>query len=231
MARYQHLFFDLDRTLWDFDTNSQEALREIVVECELEGRGITDSGQFLDKYRDINLHYWSLYREQKIDKETLRWIRFGKTLEHFGIHDQKLAMQLAQLYVSVSPLKTGLMPGTLDALEYLGEKYRMHIITNGFEEVQHIKLKQSGLDRFFDIVVTSEGAGHKKPRPEIFAYACQASGATYSDSIMIGDDLEADILGAQNAGMDHVFYNPEGAAHSYQVTHEISALVELKSLL
>lgn len=230
VANYQHIFFDLDRTLWDFDTNSHQALLEIMAEHKLSERGVEDASQFIDLYRDINEHYWGLYREQKIDKATLRWIRFGDTLARFGIQDKELALKLAEMYIQISPLKTGLMPGAKEALDYLASKYRLHIITNGFEEVQHLKLKQSGLEPYFEVVITSEQAGFKKPSPEIFNHACAMSGANATQSIMIGDDLQTDILGAQNSGMDHVFYNPKETVHQSRVLHEIKQLNELRSL-
>lgn len=231
MAQYQHIFFDLDRTLWDFETNSRLALDEIMAECRLVELGVEDNEGFIEKYREINEYYWGLYREQRIDKATLRWIRFGDTLAHFGVRDEPLARKLADMYIQISPLKTTLMPGTVEALDYLAARYRLHIITNGFEEVQHIKLNRAGLERYFDVVVTSEGAGFKKPRPEIFAHACTLSGASTEQSVMIGDDLQTDMLGAQNAGMDHVYYNPARIAHSSRVLHEINQLEDLKDLL
>lgn len=231
MSGYQHIFFDLDRTLWDFDTNSRHALSEIFEECKLEERGIVGSGDFILEYQKINMHLWDLYRQQKISKELLRWRRFDLTLKSFGISDEPLAQMLGDRYIAVSPLKTGLLPGTIDVLNHLASRYRLHIITNGFEEVQHLKLSNSGLSSYFDVVVTSDGVGCKKPGREIFEHACEGCGALASESIMIGDDLDTDILGAQNAGMDHVYFNPLGVAHSVAVTHEIKQLVELKGIL
>lgn len=231
MSEYQHIFFDLDRTLWDFDVNSREALLEIIDECKLKELGVEDADAFIGVYQEVNEHYWGLYREQQIDKATLRWIRFDQTLEKYGVRDRTLALQLADRYIEVSPQKTALLPGTIDVLNHLANRYRLHIITNGFEEVQHIKISRSGLTHYFDVVVTSESAGCKKPGREIFEHACRNSGAEVAVSLMIGDDLETDIKGAQNAGMDHVFFNPKKNKHDFEVTHEISALAELKSLL
>lgn len=231
MTSYQHIFFDLDRTLWDFDTNSRHALSEIFEECKLEERGIVGSGDFILEYQKINTQLWDLYRQQKISKELLRWRRFDMTLKSFGISDEPLAQMLGDRYIAVSPLKTGLLPGTIDVLNHLASRYRLHIITNGFEEVQHLKLSNSGLSSYFDVVVTSDGVGCKKPGRKIFEHACEGCGALASESIMIGDDLDTDIQGAQNAGMDHVYFNPLGIAHSVAVTHEIKQLIELKGIL
>lgn len=231
MGNYQHIFFDLDRTLWDFDRNSYDALHEIIAESKLTDLGVEDVEAFIVDYQKINEGYWTLYREQKVDKETLRWIRFDGALKAYGIDDKKLALRLADRYLQVSPLKTGLLPGTIDLLDYLADRYQLHIITNGFEEVQHLKLERSDLTRYFQVVVTSERAGCKKPGKEIFAHACAESGASLKESIMIGDDLQTDILGAQTAGMDHVFFNPNSVKHPVVVTHEITHLSELKTIL
>lgn len=231
MQQYRHIFFDLDRTLWDFDQNSYDALHEIIAENKLIDLGVEDANAFIGDYQRINEAYWMLYRKQKVDKETLRWIRFDGALKAHGIDDKALALRLAERYLQVSPLKTGLLPGTIDMLDYLADRYRLHIITNGFEEVQHIKLERSNLTRYFQVVVTSEKAGCKKPGSEIFAHACSESGASTADSIMIGDDLQTDILGAQTVGMDHVFFNPKSTPHEMEVTHEIKHLSELKTIL
>ena len=231
MMRYEHIFFDLDRTLWDFDTNSYDALSDIFEEYRLEERGAGVASAFILQYQKINKHLWELYSQQKIDKQTLRWTRFDLALKSFGIVDQQLAEAIALRYLQLSPLKTALLPGTVDALDHLAGRYRLHIITNGFEEVQLLKLRNSGLDRYFDVVVTSDGVGCKKPAQRIFQLACEGCGANTNASIMVGDDLETDILGAQNAGMDHIYFNREGAQHSYEVTHEIRHLSELKTIL
>lgn len=231
MDKYQHIFFDLDRTLWDFDRNSVDALREIIDESRLTEMGVEDPETFIADYQRINEAYWALYREQKVDKETLRWIRFDGALKAHGINNKELACQLADRYIQVSPLKTGLLPGTIDSLDYLAGRYQLHIITNGFEEVQHLKLERSDLARYFQVVVTSEKAGCKKPGKEIFEHACAESGAKLSESMMIGDDLQTDILGARTVGMDHVFFNPHSIEHPVEVTHEIAHLLELKTIL
>lgn len=230
MSTYRHLFFDLDRTLWDFDANSREALGEIHDLHNLESLGIHDLQDFISRYERINEHYWNLYRTHQIDKKTLRSIRFEETLREYQIKDPELSLRLADDYVRISPVKTRLFPGTTEVLNYLANKYVLHIITNGFEEVQHIKLERSGLRPFFEEVITSEKAGHKKPGAEIFHYAFRLSGAVKKESIMVGDDLEADIRGARGVGIDHVFFNPNRIAHKERVTHEISALSELKKI-
>ncbi|NNE55507.1 MAG: noncanonical pyrimidine nucleotidase, YjjG family [Flavobacteriales bacterium] len=228
---YKHLFFDLDRTLWDFETNSETALGEILFELDLIGQ-VPSSEEFISRYREINEHYWNLYRLGQMEKSVLRVIRFQKALEAFGIQDSALSERFANRYVEVSPQKTHLMEGAVEALEYLkSRQYAMHIITNGFEEVQHIKLDRSGLQPYFDLVLTSEIVGRRKPDPRVFDHALNHVGAETDNSIMIGDDLGADIVGAREFGMDQIFYNPNSHEHSEKVTHEISSLHQLCELL
>lgn len=230
MPFYNHLFFDLDRTLWDFDNNSRDALLEIIDAMKLAERGVTDADAFISRYKLINEHYWGLYREHKIDKETLRDIRFRKALESFGVFDESLASKMAGSYIAISPLKTKLLPGTLEVLAYLCENYALHIITNGFEEVQHIKMNHSGLQPFFRNVITSEGAGFKKPSAEIFHFALAQSGAKARESVMIGDDFFADIIGAKSVGMTQVFLNLDNLQHDEDITHEINRITDLKQI-
>ncbi len=231
MNNYEHIFFDLDRTLWDFDANSHEALCEIFDECSLTERGIGHSDLFIGQYKEINKTLWNQYRDQQISQKDLRWKRFELSLRNFGIEDPTLAQRMDELYISLSPLKTNLLPGAIDVLDHLASRYRLHIITNGFEDVQHLKLQNSGLSPYFDVVLTSDGAGFKKPGREIFQLACQHCGADTEKSIMVGDDLETDIAGAQGVGMDSVYLNHSGEPHQYRVTHEIRQLQELKQIL
>jgi len=230
MSFYNHLFFDLDRTLWDFDNNSRDALLEIIDTMKLAERGVSDADAFISKYKLINEHYWGLYRDNKIDKETLRDIRFRKALEAFSIVDDSLAREMARIYIAISPLKTKLLPGTIEILEYLSENYALHIITNGFEEVQHIKLNHSGLHPFFRNMITSERAGYRKPSAEIFHFAMAQSGAKANESVMIGDDFYADIIGARSVGMTQVFLNIDNLQHDENISHEISRIVDLKQI-
>lgn len=230
MKSSKHLFFDLDRTLWDFDNNSKDALLEIIDFYRLEARGISDAEEFIKRYQQLNEYYWGLYRQQKIDKATLRDIRFTRALEAHGILDQNLAHQMAQMYLTISPLKTKLLPDTMEVLDYLVENYALHIITNGFEEVQHIKMNNSGLKPYFRSMVTSERAGHKKPSVEIFHYAFNETGAKANHSVMIGDDFHADIIGAKAAGMKQIFLNVDNLQHNEEISHEIFAIKELKQI-
>lgn len=231
MNNYEHIFFDLDRTLWDFDANSHAALTEIFDECALHERASCDSHTFIGQYKQINKVLWDQFRDQQITQADLRWKRFDLSLKYFGIDDSQLAQHLGLRYLEISPMKTNLLPGAIEVLDHLAGRYRLHIITNGFEEVQLLKLHNSGLASYFDVVLTSDGAGCKKPGVEIFQLACRNCGALADKSVMIGDDLETDIAGALNAGMDSIYLNHSGKPHDYQVTYEIKQLQELMDIL
>jgi len=228
---YCHIFFDLDRTLWDFDTNSRETLQEIFVKQNLEKKGIPSFEKFYAAYHEINAFYWENYRTGEIDKATLRYIRFYDTLTKFGIDDKECAIKIGNDYVEHSPRKTSLLPNAVETLSYLKEKYILHIITNGFEEVQHIKMHSSGIAHFFEHIITSEKAGHKKPAPEIFRYSLKLAGAKRKDSLMVGDNLEIDCIGARQTGIDQVFFNPGKEPHNEKITYEIASLEELMNFL
>lgn len=228
---YKHLFFDLDHTLWDFEKNSYEALVEIFSKHNLTELGVSNFDNFFGRYKVINEFYWDEYRKGLIEKEKLRYIRFHEALQEFGVRDLLLAKRVADDYVGISPKKKNLRPFAIDVLTYLKAKYVLHIITNGFQEVQYIKLKNSGLIDFFDVIVTSESAGYKKPAPQIFTHSMRQAGAKRKESLMIGDNLVADLIGARGVGMDQVFYNIDKVRHSEKLTYEISCLSELKNML
>lgn len=231
MKSYKHIFFDLDRTLWDFDKNAHEAFCDIFEKYGLEGRDGLTLDRFVERYIAHNERLWALYREGKIEKQNLRWQRFEATLKDFGIEDMPLAQAIGDDYVNISPTKVNLLPNTVAALDYLSNKYTLHIITNGFEEVQFTKLKNSDLRQYFNHVITSEAAGCKKPNPDIFAFALRLAGAHPEHSLMIGDDIETDIKGAALAGMDAIYFNPGNVPHNGGVNLEIDDLIKLTQIL
>ena len=226
-----HIFFDLDRTLWDFDKNSQDTLIQLVESFDLISRGIESPEKFINKYKIHNERLWDLYRVDKITKEELRTKRFRLVLEEYGINDNQLAEDFGMAYVRESPLKTRLFPFAIEALSYLYKNYKLHIITNGFQEVQYIKLEKSNLKPYFKTILTSEEVGVKKPNPLIFEYALNNTGAKVEESIMIGDDLEVDIIGAKILGMEQVYFNPKKEKHQEQLTFEIDCLSQLMEIL
>ena len=225
------VFLDLDRTLWDFDLNAHNTLIDIFHEYSLSNKGISSPQKFIDSYILHNERLWSLYRQDKISKELLRSERFKLTFSDFGINDNLLAVDIGEDYINKCPLQTSLFPHTIETLNYLNVKYNLHIITNGFEEVQHIKLKASNLISFFDNIITSEMVNVKKPNPIIFQYALDKANVSAKESIMIGDDLPVDILGAKALGMPHIYFNPSKKNHSEEIDYEISCLSEIKNIL
>lgn len=228
---YQHVFFDLDRTLWDFEINSHQTLIELIDKYKLAEKGISSSNAFIEEYYKINDALWEEYRQGSINQETLRFERFNRALLKYEITDVELIKNIGNDYVHLSPLKTNLVPHTVEVLDYLKSKYDLHIITNGFEEVQHIKLSNSGIANYFSEIITSERAGFKKPDKRIFDYSLSATNSSREKSIMIGDCINADILGAKSAGIHQVYFNPDQHLHQEDITHEISSLIELKGVL
>lgn len=205
-----HLFFDLDHTLWDFETNSKSALKLLFKDTDLNNK-IEDFSTFHRVYKNSNRILWRQYGRGKLTKEVLRTKRFEDTLKYFKIDNPDLVEKLAAGYLEISPFQTNLFPFAIDTLTYLQkENYKMHIITNGFKEVQHIKLRESGLTPFFDVIVCSEEVGETKPHPKVFNHSMELAGATPEKSVMIGDDYQVDYLGALNAGMKAVFFNHKG---------------------
>lgn len=231
MKIYKHIFFDLDSTLWDFEKNAREAFTDIYKKFELEKKGVDSLDDFVNRYLRHNEELWALYREGKIEKEYLRWRRFEVTLSDFGIDDPALAQKIGNEYVTISPQKINLLPNTIPVLDYLKDHYNLHIITNGFEEVQFTKLENSKLRHYFSQVITSEAAGCKKPDKCIFSFALKNAGALAAESLMIGDDIETDIIGAAKVGMDTVYFNPGKLPHNGGVQLEITDLIELKTIL
>lgn len=231
MSRYRHLFFDLDRTLWDMERNAHETLAELFHRYGLQERGIESAPVFIGHYNRYNDLLWDRYRRKLIDKATLRALRFKQSLAHFGIHDDALAAQFDHDYIAEAPQKKNLIPGAIELLDALRNDFKLHIITNGFPEVQQHKLSHCGLQPYFDVIVTSEGCGYSKPDKRIFRHALKKAKATEAESLMIGDDLHVDIVGAREAGIDQVFFNPAKGPHEEKVTYEIAALNELLQLL
>jgi putative hydrolase of the HAD superfamily len=206
--KYKHLFFDLDHTLWDFEANARATLSQLYADLQLEKRGVHDFDLFYRNYLAYNEMLWERYRNGLIQQDELRIKRMRMALLDFKIADELLAAEMNTSFLDLLPTRTLLFPHTKEVLQYLREKnYELHLITNGFEKTQHSKLKYSGLDVFFNQVITSEGSNSLKPKKEIFEYAFEKTKATPEQSIMIGDTIEVDILGAVNAGIDQVHVN------------------------
>ena len=228
---YTTIFFDLDHTLWDFETNSAHTLHEIIRDFDLMQKGLPSAEKFILRYQQINDKMWDDYRKGLVDRSTLRNSRFHHALLEFEIDDYELSLKMGEYYLRESPLKKILFPHALETLSYLKNKYELNIITNGFKEVQFIKLEHSLLAPYFTHIITSEAANSRKPAAGIFDYALQLSNAKAIESIMIGDSLEQDIEGARNFGMDQIYFNPKKIKHSEKVSFEIHSLEQLKTIL
>lgn len=229
--KYKHLFFDLDHTLWDFETNSRHTLDELYDSMQLKSKGIVDFDAFHRRYLVHNEQMWDRYRKGFIKVDELRWKRFWLTLLDYKIGDEKLAREMAVHFLDLLPTRTALFPGTTDVLDYLVQKkYDLHLITNGFEKIQHSKLKFSGIDKYFIEVITSEGSNSLKPHKDIFDFAIQKAKADARHSIMIGDDPEVDIKGAMNAGIDQIFVNHTEKEIDFKPTFIVTSLSQLKEI-
>jgi YjjG family noncanonical pyrimidine nucleotidase len=225
------IFFDLDHTLWDYETNSRETLHELYVSHSLPEKGVTDFEKFHQEFKRVNAALWVLYDTGQIGSEVIREERFKQILNAFQAYEKKLCDTLSVEYLYECPKKGNLMPHAIETLQYLAGRYKLSIITNGFEEIQNTKLTSGNLHQYFDHIITSQKAGHKKPAPEIFDYSLAMNGIMRHEAVMIGDNLLTDIKGARDASIGHVFYNPEKVSHQENVTLEIESLKELNGFL
>jgi len=229
--KYRHLFFDLDHTLWDFEANSRHTLLEIYETLSLREKGIQDFDLFHRNYLLHNDKLWERYRKGFMKVDELRWKRMWLTLLDFKIGNEELAKKMGILFLDLLPSRKILFPYAKEILNYLlGKKYSLHLITNGFEKTQQHKLKNAELDGYFKEVITSEGSNSLKPNKEIFEYAFLKTGAEKKESIMIGDSVEVDILGAINAGIDQVYVNHLHVEPSIQPTYIVYSLKELETI-
>jgi YjjG family noncanonical pyrimidine nucleotidase len=231
VKKYKCVFFDLDHTLWDYEANCREALYELYDQYSLSTAGVSDAESFYLQFRKVNHELWELYDTNQIDQEYIRRERFKRVLDHFLAYEEKLAADLTRDYLIQSPRKANLIAHAEDVLSYLSDRYSLTVVTNGFDEIQQVKLTSGNLHRFFRHIVTSQKAGHRKPSQGIFDYAMKANGIQCCDAVMIGDNLVTDIGGARNASIDTIFYNPQKVRHEAVVSHEIGCLSELKNIL
>lgn len=221
------VFFDLDHTLWDFDKNSALTFEKIFkmngVDVHLQ--------TFLSQYEPINLKYWKLYREENIDKMSLRYNRLCETFEVVGYNvSSEVINQLSIDYITHLTSFNHLLDNTFEILDYLYKNYQLHIITNGFEEVQYGKLTKSNIHHYFKTVTNSEMVGVKKPNPKIFNHALKVAKVNADQSVMVGDNYEADILGAINVGMDAIFFGAYNEGLDGTVK-QVDNLLHLKTYL
>ncbi|MEX2234687.1 MAG: YjjG family noncanonical pyrimidine nucleotidase [Cyclobacteriaceae bacterium] len=227
---YKCIFFDLDHTLWDYECNARDTLLDLHTSYNLQDKGIIFE-DFHKHFKIINFKLWELYDRGLIENEVIRYERFKQVLEQFKVREEKLSEALSHEYLYGCPKKAKLVPYAKEVLEYLSSQYTLTVVTNGFEEIQTLKLLSGNITHYFDHVITSQKAGYKKPAREIFDYALSVNNLRRHEVIMIGDNLITDIGGARNACIDTVFYNPDAVVHSEKVSHEIRCLSELQNIL
>jgi putative hydrolase of the HAD superfamily len=223
----KHIFFDLDHTLWDFEKNSAATFELLFDKFNIS----LDLNEFLKIYVPTNLKYWKFYRQGKIAKEELRYRRLGDVFNYcdYKVSD-RFIQEMADGYIKYLSSFTHVFDYTKELLNYLVLKYPLHILTNGFAEIQSKKLKGAGLDSYFQSVVNAEDVGYKKPDPRIFEFALQKANASAKESLMIGDDLEADILGAKNCGLNALHFDIE-RVHNHNHCIIVNCLSEIKQYL
>jgi putative hydrolase of the HAD superfamily len=229
--RFKHIFFDLDHTLWDFDKNAEETLYELYHAYSLKDAGVTCPVTFIQTYTRNNHLLWAEYHLGRITKQHLRENRFKKTFIELGIALDNIPPAFEDDYVRICPTKTNLFPKVDETLSYLYNRYNLHLISNGFKESTELKIAATGLEKYFKTVVISEVIGINKPDRAIFEYATSSAGARVNESLMVGDSIEADIRGAQNFGMEAVYFNPKKKEKPADVKSEINNLEELMLML
>ena len=223
----KNVFFDLDHTLWDFEKNSELSFKKIFTKYTIT----INFEKFIEAYIPINFKYWKLYRNGEISKEFLRYNRLKEVFNLFDYEiDDRIINNISHDYIEFLPENNKLMDGAIEILEYLKPKYRLFIITNGFREVQDKKLKNSKIKHYFEAIYDSESVGVKKPDPKIFKHALKDSGSKPNESLMVGDNYEADVLGAKKLRINTLHF----VAHGEEIHNKnetIFKLIELKSIL
>jgi putative hydrolase of the HAD superfamily len=227
---YKHIFFDLDHTLWDFDRNTTEAIQQIYRQFDFASFGFS-LNEFLKHFHDTNNFLWNKYNHGEIDRLQLRNDRFKIILGKMQIDESRVPPGIGDAYLKIAPDKAKVVPFTHEILSYLHPKYHLHIISNGFDDVQHRKMKAAKIHHLFQHIITSDNSGFRKPQKGIFEFAMKQAGASGADSLFIGDNPETDVKGAINAEMDHVFYNPKKLEHALPAMHEIHSLKQLRNIL
>ena len=231
VSKYKHIFFDLDHTIWDFDKNAEETLYELYHIYRLGDIGLPAAAIFIDTYTRNNHQLWAEYHTGKISKEELRETRFKRTFLELGLAPELLPLSFEDDYVMLCPTKTNLFAHAHETLQYLAAKYALHLISNGFKESSEMKIAKTGIGRYFTNVIISETVGVNKPDKAIFEHALALAGAEKSQSLMIGDSLEADVYGALNFGIDAIYFNPASAPMPANVPLQVNNLKELITLL
>jgi putative hydrolase of the HAD superfamily len=229
--KYKHLFFDLDNTLWDLDINARISLEEVFAKHNL-AQYFDHFDHFFDLYTIRNNELWELYPKGLVTRKQLNLGRFLYPLEQVGHNDEELANKLSDDFLAICPTKTNLLPHTIEILNYLKPNYNIHIISNGFSKMQYAKIKACGLSDYIINMYSSEAIGYHKPDKRIFEYAIKSSNALKKQSIMIGDNFQADIVGAKNFGLDQIYLSSDKSVIlPFEPTYRISSLAEIKTIL
>ncbi|MDP4274406.1 MAG: YjjG family noncanonical pyrimidine nucleotidase [Bacteroidota bacterium] len=229
--KYKNIYFDLDRTLWDYESNARITLNDIYDGLGFD-KEISEFDLFYRTFQKHNEQLWAAYARGDIKKPVLCTKRFELTLAEFGLKNDALTEKISEDYIRQIPNHKNLLPYAYEILTYLKEKkYRLFILTNGFNETQFSKIRNSHIEGFFEKIITSDIAKSQKPNSGIFEYALNSVNAKKSESLMVGDDFNADIVGSHNFGIDQVFYNQKDQQFKPIFTYEISSLRELKGIL
>lgn len=221
-----HIFFDLDRTLWDFDSNSRSCLEELYREYNLDAFQ-DDVNDFIEDYMAINKTLWARYREGSISKDELRIIRFQKALQNIGYNDRLGIREIAEKYLDRCPMLPGVIPEAKQTVQILSELHNIHILTNGFRSVQLRKLSNTGIGSYINHVITSEDAQTAKPNRGIFDYAMHVTGATKMNSVMIGDSHDVDVIGARLMGWKTIWFDPLDSQKDHLADYKVTALPQI----
>lgn len=229
---YKHIFWDLDHTLWDFDHNSTLTLAALYREFDLSGKGIPDFDAYRIAYEKHNDYMWDLFRKGATDRATLRWKRVALTMADFNIEDDVLVQEMSERYLYLLPKQGALLPYAKEILQYCHDKgYDQYLITNGFQNTQWEKIRTSNIESYFKVMYSSENTGSMKPQMGIFDFAISDAKADLERSIIIGDSIEADIIGGINYGMDQIWYNPFELKSDLKPTFEVRTLEEITTVL
>lgn len=203
------VFLDLDNTLWDFDANAREALKELYHRHSLHLHCDWHVDAFISLYQDVNAAYWKRYEKGEVDKETLRTARFYDTFNQMGIPSALQPTNIWQEYLEICPIMKVLMPGAFDAVKRIHEKYKIAILTNGFEKTQALKLYANGLEPMVDLVVSSEALGLAKPNVKFFEEALRLAQVSANEVIYVGDNWQTDVKGGLSAGIVTFWYQSD----------------------
>jgi putative hydrolase of the HAD superfamily len=232
MDNIKHIFFDLDNTLWDYRRNANITLVKLYQEFQIEETHGFTFKEFYPFYYESNEQLWADFRDGKVTKDELRARRFPEAFANLGLPNYENAMEFERRFVDEVTTSNYVVEGAEEVLEYLKDKYTLHILSNGFEEVTHSKINGSIVKDYIQTITTAESAGAPKPEALAFQTALDKAGAKVEESIYIGDDWIADMIGATRMGMKAIFFNPLNENHMWiEEVPVIEKLIELKNYL